>query len=328
MIKFPFTGETISMTQYSENEKLRLLSNPIENVLAACGKRTDHKGYMYYSPFRDEDAPSFHVDVRSNRWYDFGAAEGGGILDLVCRLKGCEKKDAFDILSEFDANFVHVDSAPALHPLKTAHPSSLIHIESVSDRIIRYALVEYALGERRIPVDVLNMYCKEVAYRIGDRKDSLFFTIGFPNNSGGYVLRSAKTKICSSSDITTLDRNGKVSAESSSKKAMVFEGFFDMLSWRALYGSKSLNCDVCVLSSVSNWKRSVDWLASHGKVCLCLDNDEAGRRAVADIAGSIKRLNGNLEVWDMSPSYSAYWDVGEKLESSPSARETRRSINP
>lgn len=316
------------MTQYSENEKLRLLSYPIENVLAACGKRSDHKGYMYYSPFRDEDAPSFHVDVRSNRWYDFGTAEGGGVLDLVCRLKGCEKKDALDILSELDSTFVHIEPPSLQHTRKASQSSSAIHIESVSDRITRYALVEYALGERRIPVDVLNMYCKEVSYRIGDRKDSLFFAIGFPNNSGGYVLRSAKTKICSSSDITTLDRNGKVSTESSSRKAMVFEGFFDMLSWRVLYGSKSLNCDVCVQNSVSNWKRSVDWLASHAKVCLCLDNDEAGRRTVADIAGSIKQLNGNLEVWDMSPSYSSYKDVGEKLESCPSQRETRRSINP
>lgn len=314
------------MTQYSENEKLRLLSYPIENVLAACGKRTDHKGYMYYSPFRDEDAPSFHVDVRSNRWYDFGTAEGGGVLDLVCRLKGCEKKDALDILSELDHNFVHVEPAP-LPSRKVSQPSS-IHIESVSDRITRYALVEYALGERRVPMDVLNRYCKEVSYRIGDRKDSLFFAIGFPNNSGGFVLRSAKTKICSSSDITTLDRSGVVSSTPSSRKAIVFEGFFDMLSWRALFGSKSLNCDVCVLNSVSNWKRSLDWLASHGKVCLCLDNDEAGRRAVADIAGSIKRLNGNLEVWDMSPSYAAYKDVGEKLESCPHQRESRQSINP
>lgn len=315
------------MTQYSENEKLRLLSYPIENVLAACGKRTDHKGYMYYSPFRDEDAPSFHVDVRSNRWYDFGTAEGGGVLDLVCRLKGCEKKDALDIISQFDTNFVHVE-APPRQIQKAPRPSSSIRIESVSDSITRYALVEYALGERRIPLDVLNKFCKEVTYRIGDRKDSLFFAIGFPNNSGGFVLRSAKTKICSSSDITTLDRMGTVSQQPSSRKALVFEGFFDMLSWRALYGSKSLNCDVCVLNSISNWKRSVDYLASHGKVCLCLDNDEAGRRAVTDIAGSIKRLNGNLEVWDMSSSYSAYKDVGEKLESCSSARETRRSINP
>lgn len=314
------------MTQYSENEKLRLLSYPIENVLAACGKRTDHKGYMYYSPFRDEDAPSFHIDVRTNRWYDFGTAEGGGVLDLVCRLRGCEKRDALDILSDLDCNFVHVDAAPRL-PRKVSQPST-IHIESVSDRITRYALVEYALGERRIPMEVLNRYCKEVSYRIGERKESRFFAIGFPNNSGGYVLRSAKTKICSSSDITTLDRGGALNTHPSSRKAMVFEGFFDMLSCRALYGSKSLNCDVCVLNSVSNWKRSVDWLASHGKVCLCLDNDEAGRRAVADIAGSIKRMNGNLEVWDMSPSYAAYKDVGEKLESCPQQRGSRQSITP
>lgn len=41
------------MIQYSENEKQRLLSFPLDGVLAAFGKRTDHKGYMYYSPFRD-----------------------------------------------------------------------------------------------------------------------------------------------------------------------------------------------------------------------------------------------------------------------------------
>lgn len=314
------------MKQYSENEKNRLLSFPIEGVLAACGRRTDHKGYMYYSPFREEDSPSFHIDIRTNRWYDFGSAEGGGVIDLVCRLKECQKKDALDILSSFDTNFAHIDLQKP--DCRKTVQAAAVQILSVSDTITRYSLLEYAIGERKIPGDILSRYCKEISYRIESRRDTLFYAIGFPNNSGGYVLRSSRTKICSSSDITTLDRKGNVSMSPSSRKVLVFEGFFDMLSWRAMFGGKSLGCDICVLNSVSNWKRSLDYLSQHGKVCLCLDNDEAGKRSVTEIAGSIKRLNVNLEVWDMSESYKFYKDVAQMWEAIPSSREERHYINP
>jgi len=315
------------MIQYSENEKQRLLGFPLDGVLAAFGKRTDHKGYMYYSPFREEDAPSFHIDARTNRWYDFGSSEGGGLVDLVCRLKGCDRSEVMDVIASLDTAFVHLDfssqNSPKTYPRT---PSSVVHIENVSDDVTRYALVEYAQRERKIPLDILVQYCSEISYRIGDRHDSLFYAIGFPNNSGGWVLRSAKTKICSSSDVSTLDRHGRISSAASSRKALVFEGFFDMLSWRVLYGSKSLNCDVCVLNSVSNWRRAEEWLASHGKICLCLDNDDAGRRTVTDIAQSVRKMNGNLEVWDMSSSYGKYKDVGEMLEAQCVSRSQAKGI--
>jgi len=316
------------MIRYSENEKSRLLSFPLESVLAACGRTTEHKGYMYYSPFRDEVEPSFHIDVRTNRWYDFGTAEGGGIIDLVCRLKGCDKNDVLYVIAQMDSSFVNNEGTcekQNFPKTSSTQSPSAISIEKVGDEIKRYALVEYGLGERGIPMDILNQYCKEVSYKIGDRRDTTYFAIGFPNNSGGWVLRSARTKICSSSDISTLDRTGKISSEVSSPKALVFEGFFDMLSWRALYGSQSLNCDVCVLNSVSNWKRAVDWLSSHSKVWLCLDNDEAGRRTVSELAQCVKKINGNLDVWDMSASYAQYKDVAEKLEAQPRLCSQSRS---
>ena len=325
MYLIPFDG-TDSMTRYSQDEKQRLLAFPLEGVLSAYGRRTDHKGYMYYSPFREEDSPSFHIDARTNMWYDFGSAEGGGLVDLVCRLGGCDKAEVLDVIAGLDRTFVHVES-PAQIPSENIPraASSAIRIERVSDEIRRYALLEYALGERGIPMDILKSYCKEISYRIGNRHDTLYYAIGFPNNSGGWVLRSARTKICSSSDVTTLDSAGRMSPGASSRRAYVFEGFFDMLSWRAIYGRESLNCDVCVLNSVSNWRRAEEWLASHGKICLCLDNDEAGRRAVQDIAQSVKKRNGNLEVWDMSPSYVQYKDVGEMLQAQgPSCAQSAR----
>ena len=84
------------MTQYSENEKQRLLSFPLVDLLSAYGKRVDHKGYMYYSPFREEASPSFHIDLSTNRWFDFGTSEGGGVVELVCRLCACDRAEVLD----------------------------------------------------------------------------------------------------------------------------------------------------------------------------------------------------------------------------------------
>lgn len=302
------------MTQYSENEKQRLLSFPLVDLLSAYGKRVDHKGYMYYSPFREEASPSFHIDLSTNRWFDFGTSEGGGVVELVCRLCACDRAEVLDRLADIDTNFVHVETEHR-QSLEPRAASTSLSIIKVSDRITRYALVDYATVQRGVPKEILEKFCKEVRYSLACKKDSVFFAIGFPNNSGGYVLRSAKTKICSSSDVSTLDKTGRISEAPTSSRALVFEGFFDMLSWRTLFGPGSLDCDVCVLNSVSNWKRCVDWLCGHERIDFCLDNDEAGKRTLADIKNTIKEKNGNLELWDMSPSYSNHKDVGDMLAS-------------
>jgi DNA primase len=42
--------------------------------------------HWYYSPFRQEQTPSFKVNTERNLWYDFGTGEHGDIIDLVCAL--------------------------------------------------------------------------------------------------------------------------------------------------------------------------------------------------------------------------------------------------
>lgn len=37
----------------------------------------------YYSPFRKERTPSFHVNGIKNVWYDFGESKGGKVIDFV-----------------------------------------------------------------------------------------------------------------------------------------------------------------------------------------------------------------------------------------------------
>jgi len=139
------------MVQYSENEKLRLLSFPLEKVLSSLGYRTDHLGYMYFSPFRGEDTPSFHIDSRTNRWFDFGLSEGGGVVDLVCRLCRCPRSEALSRLAQMDSCF-----SPSLLPAPDRNVpaaragDSGIRILSVTPGIRREVLLRYAVIQRRI----------------------------------------------------------------------------------------------------------------------------------------------------------------------------------
>lgn len=48
----------------------------------------DSKGLWFYSPYRNERKPSFHVNPRKNLWFDFGSGGGGDIFNLAGELTG------------------------------------------------------------------------------------------------------------------------------------------------------------------------------------------------------------------------------------------------
>ena len=97
------------MSIYTEQERDKLIGTPIVEVLAHFGKDCRDRGKgMFLSPLRDETDPSFHVSFKSNTWYDFGMGIGGGVIDLVCRLSGCERKDALDTLSIINGRYPDV----------------------------------------------------------------------------------------------------------------------------------------------------------------------------------------------------------------------------
>lgn len=49
--------------------------------------------YWYLSPLRDEKTPSFKVNRKLNRWYDFGYAKGGNIIDFGILYFNCSVSD-------------------------------------------------------------------------------------------------------------------------------------------------------------------------------------------------------------------------------------------
>ena len=216
---------------------------------------------MFLSPLREERTPSFSVRYDKGLWYDFGLGEGGTLLQLVMRIEGCGMAEAIRHLRKEAANEV------LFQPLPTASPreDSPLRILSVGE--IRHpALIGY-LRERGIDPAVAGALCREVHYAVGERR---FFAIGFRNDAGGWELRSPQFKGSSApKTITTFDRHGDT--------ALLFEGFFDLLSYLTLQHKPTPAVDTAVLNSVVNLPRALPFLARHATIHTFLDNDEAGR---------------------------------------------------
>ena len=101
---------------------------------------------------------------------------------------------------------------------------------------------------------------------------------------------------------------------------MLFEGFFDLLSYLTLQHTATPTADTAVLNSVVNLPRALPFLARHATIHAFLDNDEAGRL-------TLERLRSDLPgatVIDRAESYRAHKDLNESLRSSAKVSRTPR----
>lgn len=278
---------------------------PVETVLGMHGIHYPQKAgnFMIKSPFREESEASFKVYKSTNTWYDYGADKGGDSIKLYQELAHCDFWHAVSALSGETFDPVYAYPRTAQRDFAHTDPDSVTKIIGVSV-IKSHKLVEWATRVRGIPLDVLNKWCVEVRYMCADQTGAErgpYYAIGFMNDKGGYALRSAPyrgnkkgIKRCTVSAATTIHvETGKVN-----DAVLVFEGFFDFLSWCALYGD--LVCDAVVLNSVSNLKHLYGVDDKGVKTLYCyLDADEAGRDALK----ALRAYSGCDDVHDCSDIY-------------------------
>ena len=159
-------------------------------------------------------------------------------------------------------------------------------------------MVSYLTG-RGIDPAIARTYCREVRYTIGGKE---YFAVGFRNDAEGWELRSARFKGGSSpKHITTIDNR--------SDTVIAFEGFMDFLAYLSLKHPERLRIDAAVLNSVVNLPKAVPFLSRHPVIHTFFDNDEAGRKATADLI----RLCPRSEVIDQSHFYRGHKDVNDYL---------------
>ena len=300
------------MAKYTEQQKQELMSISIVEILAYYGKSLARtKTGMYYTQFRDEKTPSFHIDEAANTWYDFGTHEGGGLIDFVCKITGCQRKEAYDWLASIRHMIPEEVHTEVIKRAASVGESKVI-IEKVNEQFSKPALVEYAQS-RCISREILDRYCDEVTYSVSSKPGRSFFAIGFKNNSGGYVLRSKVAKICSSSDVTTLGPDGNLTMEVNSKKVAVFEGFIDFLSLLSYNEKQEPGHDCCILNSVSNLEKALPWIVGHTNIMIFTDNDNAGRDTYQRITDYVSDSAEEVCIYDMAELYKGHKDLNDKL---------------
>lgn len=257
---------------------------------------------MYLSPLRQERTASFSVSYDKNLWHDFGTGEGGSIIDLVARMEGCSEVEAARRL----AAGKHGTLGPIHAELPRASEPTPPRLVVFSDReLIHPALVGYLTG-RGIDAVIARTYCREMRYTIGGKE---YFAIGFRNDAGGWELRNPRFKGSSTpKNISTFDND--------SDTVMVFEGFIDFLSYLSLKANPTPAIDTTVLNSVTNLQKAVPFLSRHKVVHAFLDNDQAGRKALARLEESLP----SSEVIDQSVFYRDYKDLNDYWQ------EKRRTI--
>lgn len=254
-------------------------------------KRNEREGW--YKAFdRSEDTASLKVDYLKNVYFDHGSGKGGGIVELVSLIRNCSVAEAFDILKCSD-QFTFVPSLIERSINKLSVKNEIIRI-----KIIEHPkLIEY-LQNRQIDIEIARLYCREIEYKVGNRK---FYSIGFRNNKNGFELRNAISKTGTSPKAPTWIKSNK-------NHIAIFEGFFDFLSAVTIDPSMKEKVDFLILNSISfHQKIQQASLKKYVRILLFLDNDEAGIKA----RDYFKSKFENAE--DRSQIYSNMKDINQWL---------------
>ena len=224
------------------------------------------KTAFYFALDREEKIPSFSVDFVKNKAFDCGNGNSYDVISIVQQIKKCSVSEALKYLSTL---VFSVQNESKFYESKVQTSNQILEIKE----ILHPALIQY-LKSRRVFVQKHRV--KEIHYELKGRK---YFGIGFQNNSGGFEIRNQHSKIClGKKDVTLIINNKKSKSE-----IVVFEGFFDYLTFRNLEKNQSSTCDYLILNSTSMLFKAEEILKNYSQIFLFLDNDKNGKSVKSKI---------------------------------------------
>jgi DNA primase len=260
--------------------------------------------YWYRSPYREEQTASFKVDTNKNTWHDFGTGEGGDIIDLAQKIGNCSVETSLQNIAGLcayrhtvnNAN-MQTDNSSFFHSKNTLQENNPATTILNILPITHPKLIEY-VNERKIDLVLANLYCREIHYQ---NQSGQFFSVEFRNDKDGYELNSPNNfKGCiAPKEITTIQNN--------SDTCLVFEGFWDFLSYLTIQKIEKTKHDVAVLNSTANTEKAMNFLKTHKEIYTYLDNDESGRKATELIKSA------NMTVYNRSSQFAGYKDLNDYL---------------
>lgn len=222
-------------------------------------------GYLARTPWREDNNPSLTISLNGRGWKDQATGEHGSVIDLVMLHLGCTMNHACEVLLRENPSF----SFPQPNSEYSGGKEKVAFTRFDTMPITSRGLYAY-LHQRCINIDIAKQFLVEAHYSTKDPDDGTYiYTLGYRNDKGGYELRNAHCKLSNSPKwITThLDKGNA--------PVVVFEGFFDMLSFATMCGGVKHN--YVVLNSIVNVDKAIEVLRPiSDKIYLCLDNDQGG----------------------------------------------------
>ena len=265
----------------------------LEEVLQNLGHhptKQNQKEAWYLNPFASENHASFKINKRINSWYLFSEGIGGNNIDFMKKYLNTSISEV--LVWAKNQNFSSFQNQRVLLNQKLRNQPKTYQITEVKE-MQHPALLQY-LQSRKVEKQM--GFLKEIHYRMNDKN---YFGIGFKNDSGGYEIRNAYSKIC-------LGKKDISSIVNDSKSVRIFEGFFDFLSFKNVenYLEKEPS-NYLILNSVSMINKIKNEIKNYQSIELYFDNDEGGNRAVELIR------NENSDVEDCRVLYSDFNDLND-----------------
>lgn len=254
-----FRNESVSIEEAKQMDMVDYLSK-----LGHEPTKIRNEDYWYLSPLRDEKTASFKINRRMNTWYDHGLGKGGNLIDFAVLYHDYTVAEFLNNLHNSFSYHQPLITGSHFSPERSENKINIINEKPISS----LSLQRY-LHQRRIPLEVAEQYCKEVTYEMYSKK---YYGIGFKNDSGGYEIRNPYFKTSSApKDIKTI-LNG-------AKEAVVFEGFFDFLSFISIQKNQPENrSDFVVLNSIVFFENARPFMEQHESIRLFLDRDATGQK--------------------------------------------------
>ena len=260
------------------------------------------KNFLYHSPLRQDDTPSFSVSPALNVFNDFGNdADKGSVIDLVMKLEKIGFIEACEMLESMDGKRERDFTPPLFLSCRPFSNEDGESYEIVSVNNLQHpALIRY-VQSRNISLNTAFNFIQEIHYT---NSKGIFFAVGYENDNGAYVLRNGIMK-----KPMNLGKSGiKTFTVPDSKAISIFEGMFDFLS-AIEYCKRPPRCTAIILNSVTNLAKAMPLLAEATTIYSYMDNDDAGRKATQ------KMKDLGLNVSDQSGIYAekGYNDFNEFL---------------
>ena len=250
--------------------------------------KENRKTAFYFALDREEKIPSLSVDFVKNKAFDFGTGKSYDVISIVQQMNQCSVSEALKYLETFDFS-IHNEFQN--EGTKQYKEYKILNVREIQHP----ALVQYLKSRKVYEQKEL---VKEIEYELNGKK---YFGVGFFNNSGGVEIRNKYSKIClGKKDVTLLKNELNISTE-----IVIFEGFFDYLTFKNLEKNENSNSDYIILNSTSMLFKVEETLKKYDKISLFLDNDKNGNATKKAI---LKKYE-NVE--DCSLIYQKFKDLNE-----------------